>query len=330
VQYAFTPADVVWLARLLTAASSGPYRGRRRAILWRALARFASSRRPGLSLAAFIQQLEPSLPRAPWGQLPGRARALALAAARGQLRRRHPNASVHVMPAGGYGSPGFGYGAHRSHGWSGESEFEQMEAAPPNPPAEPSAGPPAMGAPPSDMLPDTDAGLAPAGAEDMPADDDAAATEPPPMADEPLPAPASFGTRDGNWLDLNPGWLRRLLRSWRRQRGWWNRSGRRGGWGGPSWRTRAPYAGYRHAGGVYGRRWRSPAPGRVLVGRLRTLARNARRVGTLRSVRSGRRYPVFGGRVAGRNFRIIARPRGGLRHEIMAVRGSELQQELAR
>ena len=69
-RYAFTPADVVWLGRLLAVASSGPYRGRVRAILWRALARFASSQRPGLSLAAFIQHLEPSLPRVPWGQLP--------------------------------------------------------------------------------------------------------------------------------------------------------------------------------------------------------------------------------------------------------------------
>jgi hypothetical protein len=329
VQYAFTPADVVWLARLLTAASSGPYRGRGRAILWRALARFASSRRPGLSLAAFIQQLEPSLPRAPWSQLPRRARALALAAARGHLRRRHPNAAVQVMPASGYGTPAFGYGAHRSYGWTGESESELMEAAPPNPPAEPPAGAPSLAAPPPEMPPDAGGDLAADAVDDLTADDDAAPMEPPPL-DEPLPAPASFGTLDGNRLDLNRLWLRRLLRSWRRRTGWWNRHGGRGGWGGPSWRRRAPYAGYRHARGVHGQRWRSPAAGRVLVGRLRTLARNARRVGTLRSVRSGRRYPVFGGRVAGRNFRIIARPRGGLRHEIMAVRGSELQQELAR
>ena len=71
---------------------------------------------------------------------------------------------------------------------------------------------------------------------------------------------------------------------------------------------------------------------RTLVGRRSAacrLARNARRVGTLRAVRSGRRYPVFGGQVAGRNYRIITRPRGGVRHEIMAVRGGELQQELA-
>jgi hypothetical protein len=62
---------------------------------------------------------------------------------------------------------------------------------------------------------------------------------------------------------------------------------------------------------------------------LRRLAQNARRIGMLRSVRSGRRYPVFGGRVAGRNFRIVTRPRGGVRHEIIAVRGGALQQELA-
>jgi hypothetical protein len=69
--------------------------------------------------------------------------------------------------------------------------------------------------------------------------------------------------------------------------------------------------------------------GRLLGARLRRLAQNARRVGTLRAVGSGRRYPVFGGRIAGRNYRIITRPRGAVRHEIMAVRGRELQQELA-
>src|SRR5687767_1868801 len=95
-QYAFTPADVVWLGRLLAVAAGGPYRSRLRAILWRALARFAASGRRGLPLAAFIQQLEPSLPRLPWAQLPLEVRRLALAAGRGHLRRRHPNAPVQV------------------------------------------------------------------------------------------------------------------------------------------------------------------------------------------------------------------------------------------
>jgi hypothetical protein len=362
VQYAFTPADVVWLARLLAAASSGPHRGRVRAILWRALARFAFTRRPGLSLAAFIQQLEPSLPRAPWGQLPDGARHLALAAGRGQLTRRRPNAPVQVMPhggyapqgggyGGGYGHGGYGYGGPRPYGWRGEAEL--MEAAPPGAPAPdpPAQSTPAQPAPTRDARTGQDAGPVQAGpdqtgpaqtgADDVP--DDGGAMVPPPVADEPMPPPSSFDTMDGNRLDVNPQWLRSLLRRWRRRHpGWWGGAGRSGYPGAPNWRARYPYARpsygarqpWRYPGttGAWGRRPVARAPfgtGGTLVGRLGRLARNARRVGTLRAVGSGRRYPVFGGRVAGRNFRIITRPRGGMRHEIMAVRGSALQQELA-
>jgi hypothetical protein len=48
----------------------------------------------------------------------------------------------------------------------------------------------------------------------------------------------------------------------------------------------------------------------------------------LRAVGSGKRYPVFGGRLGGRTYRIVTRPRGRLQHEIMLVRSGELQQEL--
>ncbi len=99
-RYPFTPADVVWLGRLLAAASGGQHRGRRRAILWNALARFGASGRTGLSLAAFIERHEPSLPRVSWRQLPPGARRLALAVGTGVLRRRNPNATVHVSPRG--------------------------------------------------------------------------------------------------------------------------------------------------------------------------------------------------------------------------------------
>jgi hypothetical protein len=332
-QYAFTPADVVWLGRLLAVAASGPYRSRLRAILWRALARFASSERPGLSLAAFIQRLEPSLPRVPWAQLPPRARLLALAAGRGHLRRRHPNAPVQVMPRGGFAPAGYGSGAP-SYGWSGESEL--METAPPGDAQSPAPpAPPVVAAPAPDAPPVGDAG---APADDMSADD--GGTEPP-MADEPMPAPASFDTRDGNRLDLNRRWLRALMRRWRRS-GQWPGVPQVGYSGQPSWRAGYPYTGYQGspyarypyarpaAGGWAARPGVRPPLGAAstLVGRLRRLARNARRVGTLRAVASGRRYPVFGGRIAGRNYRIVARPRG-LRNEIMAVRAGELQQELA-
>jgi hypothetical protein len=62
--------------------------------------------------------------------------------------------------------------------------------------------------------------------------------------------------------------------------------------------------------------------------RIGTLASGARRIGTLRSRQSGRRYPVFGGRAGGKPYRIITRPRGGMRFEIMAVRSGQLEPEL--
>jgi len=65
-----------------------------------------------------------------------------------------------------------------------------------------------------------------------------------------------------------------------------------------------------------------------IASRIGTLARGARRIGTLRSRRTGARFPVFGGRVGRKNFRIVTRPRGGARFEIMTVRNGELEGEL--
>lgn len=53
--------------------------------------------------------------------------------------------------------------------------------------------------------------------------------------------------------------------------------------------------------------------------RLGTLVSGARRMGTLRHRASGERLPVFGSRLGQRSYRIVARPRGGMRHEILAV-----------
>jgi hypothetical protein len=39
---------------------------------------------------------------------------------------------------------------------------------------------------------------------------------------------------------------------------------------------------------------------------------------------------VFGGRVGGQRYRIVTRPRGRVRHEIMLVRRGALEQELTR
>jgi hypothetical protein len=65
------------------------------------------------------------------------------------------------------------------------------------------------------------------------------------------------------------------------------------------------------------------------VRQVRQMIRNAQRVGTLRNVRSGVRYPVFGGRVGRQNYRIITRQQGGMRHEVMAIRHGALEPERA-
>jgi hypothetical protein len=63
-----------------------------------------------------------------------------------------------------------------------------------------------------------------------------------------------------------------------------------------------------------------PAP-RTSMGRLAGLARGARRIGTLRNRRSGKRYPVFAGQAGGRRYGIVTRPARGRRGgDIVAVR----------
>ncbi|HEX2076511.1 MAG TPA: hypothetical protein VHG08_02345, partial [Longimicrobium sp.] len=52
--------------------------------------------------------------------------------------------------------------------------------------------------------------------------------------------------------------------------------------------------------------------------RFARMVRTARPVGTLRA-RSGARYPVYRGRMGGRTFRMVARPRGRMRYEVMAM-----------
>jgi hypothetical protein len=64
--------------------------------------------------------------------------------------------------------------------------------------------------------------------------------------------------------------------------------------------------------------WPDP---RTSMHRLAGLARGARRIGTLRSRRSGKGYPVFAGQAGGRRFGIVTKPARGRRGgDIVAVR----------
>lgn len=60
-------------------------------------------------------------------------------------------------------------------------------------------------------------------------------------------------------------------------------------------------------------------PRRAVARRVGQIAKGARRVGTLRSRRTGRRYPVFGARSGGRSYRIVTRPRGARQNEIVLI-----------
>ncbi|HEY0150877.1 MAG TPA: hypothetical protein VGB92_02700 [Longimicrobium sp.] len=62
-------------------------------------------------------------------------------------------------------------------------------------------------------------------------------------------------------------------------------------------------------------RWRR----RPWFPRVTRMVRGARPAGTLRHRRSGARYPVFRGHMGGRSFRMLARPRGGRRFEVMSM-----------
>jgi hypothetical protein len=148
------------------------------------------------------------------------------------------------------------------------------------------------------------------------------------------------------WLKKYP-WLRQAFGSG--GSGWQPWAGPQ--WGGPQWTGRAwttsPWAGQQRpwSGGVWsgrpwrGRYWRgrpliSPSTvarpwlaRRPIVQRMRQLARSSRKIGALRSRRTGRRYPVFGARSGGRNYRIVTRPRRGMQHEIVLVRSGPLAAE---
>jgi outer membrane protein OmpA-like peptidoglycan-associated protein len=78
-----------------------------------------------------------------------------------------------------------------------------------------------------------------------------------------------------------------------------------------------------------------PIPPRARRQAIRTigqLVRRARRIGARRTAAG--RLPVFRSRAAGRNFRILARPRAGLRHEILSIEqelgGMEMEAETPR
>jgi hypothetical protein len=295
-----------------------------------------------MTVGDFVQRLVPSLPRVSWAQLPPRARRLVIAAVTGVLSRPSPSSFVSVMPRGGSQtqSAAHSYGPSGTrYGWRGEAEL--MESAPAD--ASASSEEPAQASTPSGPAPtpssragatppEEPADAAPAGDTAAAAPDASDAGEPP-QADEPVPAtPATFGTADGNTLTLTPDLLRQLLDrfrrrypDWRRRRYpyWWYRRDQRPmspasrrWWGRPVWRRPG-----------FVRPWSAR---QAIVGRFGRLARGARRIGALRSVRSGRRFPVFGGRVGGQRYRIVTRPRGRVRHEIMLVRRGALEQELTR
>ncbi|HEX2094544.1 MAG TPA: hypothetical protein VHG28_19220 [Longimicrobiaceae bacterium] len=65
------------------------------------------------------------------------------------------------------------------------------------------------------------------------------------------------------------------------------------------------------------------APLRDRLDRLGRLVSGARRIGTLRVRRTGERFPLYGARIGARSWRIVARPRGGMSREIVAMRPAE-------
>lgn len=157
--------------------------------------------------------------------------------------------------------------------------------------------------PASDPERDDGAADSPAG---EPTDEPAAAGPEPAAPDEEPPA---WTTADGDVLCLPvPVWLR-----WRRRflpvLRWPPRGPARSPWP-PRRPRRARRTGWPPM----------PRPRPRAVDRLARLAAGARRVGTLRQRGSGGRLPVYRSRLGGRSYRIVARPRGGLRSEIVLVR----------
>jgi hypothetical protein len=62
-------------------------------------------------------------------------------------------------------------------------------------------------------------------------------------------------------------------------------------------------------------RWRR----RPWFPRVHRMLRTARPAGTLRSRTSGARYPVYRGRMGGRSWRVVTRPRGRMRYEVVGL-----------
>ena len=57
--------------------------------------------------------------------------------------------------------------------------------------------------------------------------------------------------------------------------------------------------------------------------KIKQLARNSRRVGSVRNRKNGRRYPVFQGRTSKGKYNMVARPRPGGQNEILMITPSE-------
>lgn len=335
-RYAFTPADVVWVARFIVATGGDRDPARRRYQIWKLFERFASyayryqavaggQAQDTSSFRGFMRRYMPSLPRTPWNELPAAARGFAVAVASGRFGRSTASSIVTVEPAGAWQSSiGGGYSPYSSspqyRPYSQHSpysrEAELMEVTPGDPSGQPDpatdrkgrrrqadvppppAAPDPAGAPPPTMTaPPDDPGADALGAQDAgDFGDDPDASEP--------QEPSSFTAMDGSQLVLPPNLLRGLIgrrRRWYRNRFMNAQSSR-------------PFPFMRH---------------RSIASHLSQLARRSRRIGTLRHRTSGRRYPVFGGRAGNRNFRIVTRPRGGMHFEIMNVQSHELAPEQA-
>jgi hypothetical protein len=352
LRYRFNAQDALWLGRYLAAA--GPRaRGRRRQVAWQAIQRFAES--GGAStFSEFVQRRAPSIPRAPWQTLSPRTRALALATTTGRLAPPVGGPRLFVKPAGvshgAYAPPGPRWG-QRAY----ESEYE-YEDAPGEAPPGGGGAPPPQGS--NGTQPPIDASNAP----DAGAGSDAAPDEDP-SVDEPPGAPTDVDTADGNTLTLTPQLIQQVLamlrrhprREWRRRFPWLSQAvagndvgAQQPQWGGRHWTGRGwtsrPWAGRAWTGrswtsrrGVVTRRGRPITSARAgarrwharrpIAKHIRQLARSSRKIGSLRSRRTGRSYPVFGAHHGGRHVRIVTRPRRGMQHEIVLVRSGPLGAE---
>lgn len=353
IRYALTPPDVGAIARFIVGTGADRDSSRRRELVWRLLERFASVADRYPSLRDFVVQRLPSLPRITWNELPAVARDVAIAAASGRFGRS-PSGAVSVEPAGawqpstvtsypsGYAAPvyappvyGRGYPAWRypiatvrdhrhpvyRRGYTPSRREMEMETTPP-PDANANAQPderavtpppppprrrrhatngngtsPPVEQPPAPIAATPDPNLAQMAAPLPPSDDagdfaDDAGDDA--LADD----STAFTTLDGNQLTMSPRFLRGFVRRRRRRR-----------------QQHFPMSsGFN----------RSLFRGRPLASRLGRLVQRTRRIGTLRHRSTGRRFPVFGGRVGSRNFHIVARRRG-TQFEIMGVRSEALE-----